>query len=501
MSLRAIDISSWDAGIVPHEVDADIVIVKATGGTWYENPFFEQWADDVLASGKLLGIYHYAVESVRWKTAREEAEYFLSHVRKYVGRFVPVLDWESDAMELPQEWALEWMDIVADATKSTPFFYAYASHLNSKDYSKVAAKYPLWMASYLNRYNGAGWVMDPNNSWGFGSWGRMLMYQYTSTGRVRGFDGDLDLSVFYDVPALWRSMCGDGRYVPRVVRVSYAEGMAQVMDHVIDHDAHGYSQPNREGTGGREQLTLTDGTKVAIHTGDYDCSSLVEECAEAMGLIPRDTWMWTGNEDEILTMYGFRRVTFDDLRRGDVLWRDGHTELYLGNGLQGGARRSEHHSVDGATGDQDGYEIARSAYRRGDWTRCYRCVLTREGEGQSLTENEGEEMQMLIHPSNENKVYWYDGIHEPEHVSGPQKEAVEETYRLCHNGAAIPFKEMPQERFDQLKGLMRSVNVTEDQNVQTSIDNVKRALESLSAALRAIQGELDDMRTQQTPAE
>lgn len=222
MSLRVIDIASWQQGIVPSRVDCDAVIVKATGGTWYENPYFEQWVDDVLASGRPLGIYHYAVESVRWKSAAEEAEYFLQHVRRYKGKFVPVLDWESDAMELPQEWALEWMQIVERELGSKPIFYAYASHLNSKDYSKVAARYPLWMASYLNRYDGAGWVDDPRNTWDFGSWDSMLMYQYTSTGNIEGYGRDLDLSVFYGSRSDWERMCAPKPAQPSTTPVNDA---------------------------------------------------------------------------------------------------------------------------------------------------------------------------------------------------------------------------------------------------------------------------------------
>jgi aconitase A len=36
------------------------------------------------------------------------------------------------------------------------------------------------------------------------------------------------------------------------------------MDHFVDHDAHGYSQPNRDGTGEVETITLSDGTEVSF---------------------------------------------------------------------------------------------------------------------------------------------------------------------------------------------------------------------------------------------
>jgi GH25 family lysozyme M1 (1,4-beta-N-acetylmuramidase) len=454
MGLKAIDIASWQAGIVPSRTDADIVIVKATGGTWYENPFFEQWADDVLASGKMLGIYHCAVESVRWKTAHEEARYFLDHVAKYEGRFVPILDWESDAMELPQEWALEWMDLVAQETGATPFFYAYASHLNSKSYDKVAAKYPLWMASYLNRYIGAGWVDAPVNNWELGSWDRMLMYQYTSTGRIKGYDNDLDLSVYYNVASAWQAMCGTPAQVPSG-KLTYPQAMVEVAWHIILHDAHGYSQPNRAGDGTVEDLTLSDGTLVRVHGGDYDCSETMRMVIAAVGLVPWDYWtsyMWTGNEDEILTMYGFVRVDKNQPRPGDILWREGHTEIYLGDGLCGGARHGDAPGgLTGAQGDQDGTEITYSKYYPGNWTRCYRCTLKRDGEGEAIGE-EGDEMTMLIHPKDMNRVYYWTGSMDdvPYHVSGPEKTALEHAYALVHPGKKLPFVVMEQADFDAI---------------------------------------------------
>ena len=68
------------------------MIVKVSGGTHYENPYWRQWADDVLKSGKLLGLYHYAVEGENNAKAKSEAMYFLNKVKNYKGKFIPVLD-------------------------------------------------------------------------------------------------------------------------------------------------------------------------------------------------------------------------------------------------------------------------------------------------------------------------------------------------------------------------------------------------------------------------
>jgi hypothetical protein len=87
--------------------------------------------------------------------------------------------------------------------------------------------------------------------------------------------------------------------------------------------------------------------------------------------------MWTGNEREILLANGFVEVGLNEVAAGDVLWVAGHTELYLGNGIQGGARRSEYHSIDGQTGDQDGGEVTSSKYVISQWTSAYRCTKVR----------------------------------------------------------------------------------------------------------------------------
>lgn len=205
--LHGIDIASWQAGISPSATPSDFVIVKATGGTGYVNPYWRAWADETLASGKLLGIYHYAMEYGTYSEAAEEARFFLDTIKDYIGKAVLILDWENDALSLPVSYAKEWLDTVARETGARPWFYGYASNVNSTDYSSIA-NYPLWMASYLYKYDGAGFVDDPDNPWETGDWAGMTAYQYTSTGYIPGYDGRLDLSVFYGSREDWLDMCG-----------------------------------------------------------------------------------------------------------------------------------------------------------------------------------------------------------------------------------------------------------------------------------------------------
>ena len=366
--LRAVDISRWQAGIDPASLDCDAVIVKATGGVSYENIHPEvgvdwrEWADAVLASGRLLGLYHFAWEANRHGTAQQEARHFLDAISDYKGKCIPILDWENDALSLPASWAREWLDIVASEMGATPMFYAGASDLNSKDYSSLT-KYPLWMASYLNRYDGAGWVDDPANTWGTGDWDSMLMYQYTSTGLINGWPRNLDLSVFYGTEYDWLRL--EGKSVGSVERmVSHAVSIAE-------DDYYGYSWADR-------------------WDHDRDCSSLMYDSADAAGYpVGRgpDKTRYTGTMIEDFTAAGFSCNDFGSviLKRGDILLRDpwgegGHTEMYIGNGQCVGAHSSETGGVYGQPGDQTGNEISITAMW-GSWD-----YVLRPPEGSTMGE-------------------------------------------------------------------------------------------------------------------
>lgn len=161
-------------------------------------------------------------------------------------------------------------------------------------------------------------------------------------------------------------------------RLTYPEMAAEVCDHFIDHNAHGYSQYNRDGDGTSETITLSDGTNVSFSGGDRDCSRLMQTCYVVVGVLPYGMHMWTGNEREILQEHGFVQVDKWHPQRGDVLWMKGHTEMYLGNGMCGGARGDEYGGISGPNkGDQTGYEIMRRAYVPGNWTSCWRCTKVR----------------------------------------------------------------------------------------------------------------------------
>lgn len=207
--MNGIDISSWQAGIdVSKLTTTDFVIVKATGGTGYTNPYFTSHLQAALAAGKLAGAYHYAREKGCKGTPKAEAAYFYSCVKDYIGRIVLVLDWEEE-LALGPAWALEWLDEVYLLTGVKPLIYTGQSACASYDWSAVAKTgYRLWLAQYAN-YKETGYKDNPWQSGGVGAFGGYVMHQYTSSGKIPGYGGKLDLNLFYGGAEDWAALAGE----------------------------------------------------------------------------------------------------------------------------------------------------------------------------------------------------------------------------------------------------------------------------------------------------
>lgn len=208
MAMNGIDISSWQAGIdISKLTTTEFVIVKATGGTAYSNPYFTSHLQATLAAGKMAGAYHYAREKGCKGTAKAEAAYFYSKVKDYIGKIVLVLDWEEE-LSLGPAWALEWLDEVTRLTGVKPLIYTGQSACASYNWSAVVkAGYKLWLAQYPN-YTPTDYKTNPWRSGGIGAFTGYVMHQYTSTGRITGYGSNLDLNLFYGSAADWMALAG-----------------------------------------------------------------------------------------------------------------------------------------------------------------------------------------------------------------------------------------------------------------------------------------------------
>ncbi len=207
MVLNGIDIASWQTGIKVgiEGVAADFVIIKATGGTGYVNPDCDRAFQQAIKSGKKVAVYHYAHEIGFQGTAQQEAEFFLKNVQGYIGKAILILDWESDNKG-DVAWAKAWLDHVQNKAGVKPLFYTYTAVLNSFNFSSIAnADYGLWVANYGSdapqEYSQPNPPVSPY-------WKSTAMYQYTSNGRLNGWNGRLDLNVFYGDKKAWDAYAG-----------------------------------------------------------------------------------------------------------------------------------------------------------------------------------------------------------------------------------------------------------------------------------------------------
>ena len=180
MSLNFIDIASYQEGLNLSKVNIDGVIVKATEGTGYLNPCFKGHAGDALKLGLKLGIYHFA-RNATGNSAKAEADYFINNTKSYIGKAIPVLDWE-DKDTSNVDWALEWLKTVEKAYGCKPWIYMSESVVNAHDWKKVAdAGYGLWVAKYRDNETDKNWDMaNAGNVPNVKYWPFYAAWQWTS---------------------------------------------------------------------------------------------------------------------------------------------------------------------------------------------------------------------------------------------------------------------------------------------------------------------------------
>lgn len=161
------------------------------------DPFFAANRVAAEASGIRVGAYHRAFASGATVTdaradAVAEANVFLASVGSLnAGELVPVLDVETPFTGMTsitlRAWVRAWVKRVNKHLGRKPMIYTNATSWsatgNSKEFAK--AKYPLWVAEW-----GVSSPSVPASNWaghGFSVW------QYTSSGRVPGISGNVDM--------------------------------------------------------------------------------------------------------------------------------------------------------------------------------------------------------------------------------------------------------------------------------------------------------------------
>lgn len=198
MSLNGVDVSNNNPKVDMSKIPYDFAIMKATQGTDFVDKYCDGFYQKAKARNKLRGVYHYAEGG----DAKAEADFFLKNVSGYIGDAILVLDWEG--IQNPtfgtgkdKEWCKTWCDRVYSKTGVKPLIYVQQSAM--KRLSGVG-DYGLWVAQYANNNIVNGYQEHP---WNENSYSCVIR-QYTSCGRLSGYDGNLDLNKFYGDANAWK---------------------------------------------------------------------------------------------------------------------------------------------------------------------------------------------------------------------------------------------------------------------------------------------------------
>lgn len=161
-------------------------------GALMTDPTFQYNMEGALENGLDVGVYFFS-QAITAAEAVEEAEYLLAAIEEYDVTMPVVFDMEivtesADARAnslTPAERTVitrAFCETVA-AAGYTPMIYGNPGWLLSKINWQDLPDYPLWLAQYYSRGPFFPYEFD--------------MWQYTSTGKVNGIDGDVDLNLCF----------------------------------------------------------------------------------------------------------------------------------------------------------------------------------------------------------------------------------------------------------------------------------------------------------------
>jgi GH25 family lysozyme M1 (1,4-beta-N-acetylmuramidase) len=187
-----VDLSHYQGSVTWSKVRSDgisFAFMKATEGTTYADPTLQRNWQGAEQVGIYRSAYHFARPSTG--SAAAQARFFVAKAGRFAdkGDLPPVLDLEATGGLGPaalRSWVSTWLTTVEQLTGRTPILYFspsfWTDHMGN---STAFTRYPLWIANYTT---GAPRVP--------GGWPTWTFWQRTSSGRVSGISGSVDMNRF-----------------------------------------------------------------------------------------------------------------------------------------------------------------------------------------------------------------------------------------------------------------------------------------------------------------
>ncbi|MCH4180956.1 MAG: hypothetical protein LKF78_06700, partial [Atopobiaceae bacterium] len=210
--MDGIDIASYQSSMNTSGVSADFIIVKATQGTGYNNPYASSQLSGAVSAGKGVGLYHYAEGG----DAVSEADHFVARARSLgvLGSAVLALDWEGGdnatfGSGSDVSWCSTFLNRVYQTTGVRALLYVSKAVTSEYNWSSVSSSYGLWVAQYADMDSHSGYQSDPwTDGNGYGSWSSPTIFQYSSTTYVSGYGSQVDVDKFYGDLSYWKYLAG-----------------------------------------------------------------------------------------------------------------------------------------------------------------------------------------------------------------------------------------------------------------------------------------------------
>ncbi len=193
--MQGIDISNYQAGMNLNAVPHDFALVLATYGTTFVDHSCNSFVSTLKAENKPWGVYHYCTGS------EGEADYFINNIRGYIHEGILALDWESGGNK---QWGnTDYLASLIRRVKAlsgvNPVIYTPASAYNSVAPVARSLNCGMWVADYASM-NPTGYQNTP---WHENEYG-MILFQYSSNGRLSGYARALDLDKAYIDVQQWK---------------------------------------------------------------------------------------------------------------------------------------------------------------------------------------------------------------------------------------------------------------------------------------------------------
>lgn len=194
--LYGVDVYSGEGKNILDKIKYDFAIVKVSGNpqnfSWnYTNAYAKEQAKDCMNHCGLLGLYHFT-----WgkKDPDIEADFFIREVKKlgYLGKAMLVIDYEAQAVKRGRKWIKNFAERIEELAGYKPVIYASSSVIREQNLGSLG--YPIWCANYYKGYKKVYGYDTSGMKIGYSD---SIMWQFTSSGRLKGYNGDLDLNVFY----------------------------------------------------------------------------------------------------------------------------------------------------------------------------------------------------------------------------------------------------------------------------------------------------------------